>query len=128
MKEKQNSVKLTEFSVPQAEEPMSDQQSPQPFLPRVSMIWFFVVAGAVAAIFGVIRAAEQGRELQAAFLFTALLAGLFGLFSALSFLAAYLMGAVERAVVGQEITPASPFSDGSPPPQIIPPKIVDGSS
>lgn len=107
---------------------MSDDASPQPILPRISMLWFFVVAGLVAVVLAIVRAAEQGRELQAAVVFTGVFVLLFGLLSALSFLVAYLLGSVERAVAGKSETPASPFSDGTPPPQIIPPQAVDGSS
>ncbi len=104
---------------------MSDEPQSQPFLPRVGMIWFFIVASVVAVALGVIRAAEQGRALQAACLLTSLFIALFAIFSVICFLIAYFMGAAERAVVGRVDTPASPFSDGSLPPQIVPPKSVD---
>lgn len=107
---------------------MSDEIQPQPFLPRVGMVWFFIVASVVAVALGIIRAAEQGRAFQAALVFTGLFIALFGLFSVISFLIAFFIGAVERAVVGKIDTPASPFSDGSLPPQIIPPKPVDGNA
>lgn len=107
---------------------MSDEPQAQPFLPRVGMIWFFIAAAIVAVALGVIRAADQGRALQAAVIFTVLFSLLFGCLSALSFLVAYFMGAAERAVAGKVDTPANPFSDGTPPPQIIPPKAVDASA
>ncbi len=107
---------------------MSDEPATQPFLPRVGMIWFFIVASVVAVALAVIRAADQGRALQGALILTTLLVGLFGILSALFFLMAYLMGAVERAVVGKIDLPSSPFSDGSLPPQIVPPKPADGNA
>ncbi len=89
------------------------------------MVWFFIVASLVAVALGIIRAAEQGRAFQAALVLTSVFLALFGLFSVICFLMAYFLGAVERAVVGKSDTPASPFSDGSLPPQIVPPKPVD---
>ncbi len=104
---------------------MLDETRPQPLLPRVSMIWFFIVVTVVAVSLFIIRAAEQGRVLQAALVFTGVFVILTAVFSAASFSLAYVLGAVERAVVGKSDVPTSPFSDGSLPPQVIPSRPVD---
>ncbi len=106
---------------------MMDETQPQPFLPRVSMIWFFIVVTVVAVALVIIRAAEQGRAFQGALVLTGFFLLLLSFFSAASFLVAYALGAVERAVVGKGDLPSSPFSDGALPPQIIPPKHVDAN-
>jgi uncharacterized membrane protein YhaH (DUF805 family) len=106
---------------------MLDEPKQQPFLPRVGMIWFFIAVTIVAIALGVVRAAEQGRALAAAMVFIVIFIGLCGLCSAACFLTAFLLGAVEKAIVGPQETPASPFSDGSLPEQIVPPKPADGT-
>ncbi|MEZ6133353.1 MAG: hypothetical protein R3C53_00445 [Pirellulaceae bacterium] len=45
---------------------MDEPQEPQPLLPRIGMIWFFIVALIVAIALGVIRYAEQGGALATA--------------------------------------------------------------
>lgn len=98
---------------------------PQPFLPRIRMVWFFVVVFVVAATLGIVRSAEQGRALAAALVFTTIFVGLCAFLSGACFTVAYLFGAMERAVTGQQNQPASPFSDDAMPEQIIPPRMVD---
>jgi len=101
------------------------EQERQPFLPRVRMIWFFVIAALVAVALGVTRMAEQGQALAAGLVFAVLfLATFFGL-AALAFAVAYFFGATERAMADAQATPANPFSDGTPPPQLIPPRAND---
>lgn len=99
----------------------------QPLLPRVSMAWFFIAVAIVAIALGVVRTAEQGRALQGALVFTTLFIVIAAILSAGCFLIAFLFGAMERAVAPKQELPASPFSDGSLPPQIIPPRPVDGA-
>lgn len=101
--------------------------SDQPLLPRVGMKWYFVLAAAIAVVLAIVRASGQGRAVQVAIVLTGLMLVLFGIFSALSFLLAYAMGAAERATLDQNQSPASPFSYGSLPPQIIPPQPTDGN-
>ena len=97
----------------------------QPFLPRVSLIWFFVVMTMAAIALFIIRAAEQGQALAAAITFTSLFAVLLCLLSGMCFTIAFFMGAMERAVAAKSERPASPFIDGRMPEQIIPPNTVD---
>ncbi len=103
----------------------SESVEPQPFLPRVRMIWFFVVVSVVAAALAIIRMAEQWQTLVAALLFIAVFLGLLAMFSGACFVVAFLLGAMERAVAGQQEQPVNPFSDGSLPEQIIPPTAVE---
>lgn len=105
----------------------SDAALAQPLLPRVSMAWFFVTVAIVAIALGVVRTAEQGRALQAALVFVTLFFFVTAILSASCFLIAFLFGAMERAVAPKQELPASPFSDGSLPPQIVPPRPVDGA-
>ena len=104
---------------------MLDETSPQPFLPRVRMVWFFVVVTLVAIALAMIGATDQQAALRSALLFTGLFVLLLGAAFAMCFIAAYFMGSLERAIVGKEEVPSSPFSDGSLPPQIIPPKRTE---
>lgn len=99
-----------------------DEDVKQPLLPRVSLIWFFIAITIVAIALGVVRAAEQGRSLSAAMVFSVLFIAIFAVSSSLCFLFAYLIGATEKAIAGGQETPQSPFSDGSLPEQIIPPR------
>lgn len=98
-----------------------DQQG-QPLLPRVSMVWYFVVVVLVAIALFVIRAAEQGQALAAALTFTCVFLLAVALISAACFIVAYLLGAMEKALEGDREKTASPFIDGSYPEQLIPPK------
>ncbi len=104
---------------------MDTEQERQPFLPRVGMIWFFVVAGLVAVALGVIRYAEQGQALAAGLVFCALFLGLFFAIAGGVFTIAYLFGVTEKAIAEAHQTPANPFSDGSPSQQLLPPRHVD---
>lgn len=104
-----------------------EKNEAQPFLPRVGMIWFFVVVTLVALALGVVRLAEQGQALSAAFVFLGLFVMAFALLSGASFLVAYSFGAMERAVAGDQERTASPFIDGRLPEQIIAPKPTDES-
>lgn len=104
---------------------MLDETPSQPFLPRVRMVWFFVLVTVVAITITTIRATGQEAVFRTALIFTGLFALLVGVFFGICFLVAYSMGSLERAIVGKEQRPTSPFSDGSLPPQIIPPQRVD---
>lgn len=106
---------------------MKDEVQSQPFLPRVGMIWFFIVVTIVAVAMGVVRAAEQGRSLAAAMMLTLIFMAICACISSMCFLAAYVLGAIEKALADQPELPANPFSDGSLPEQIIPPNPVDGN-
>lgn len=89
------------------------------------MIWFFVIAALVAVALGVTRMAEQGQALAAGLVFAVLFLAIFFGFAAIAFSVAYFFGATERAMADSHATPASPFSDGTPPPQLIPPRAND---
>lgn len=98
---------------------------PQPLLPRFGMVWFFILVLIVAIALFVIRAADQAQALSAAMVFTVLFAFATLALSGMSFLVAYLFGALEKAVEGEQQRTGSPFIDGSLPEQIIPPKPAD---
>lgn len=104
---------------------MLDETPSQPFLPRVRMVWFFVVVTAVAVALTTIRATDQQAAFRSALIFAGLFVLLVGMLFSVCFLVAYSMGSLERAIVGKDQRPTSPFSDGSLPPQIVPPKRVD---
>lgn len=102
---------------------MAEQQNleSQPFLPRVGMIWFFVIVTLVAVALGVVRSAEQGQSLAAAMVFLTIFVATFALLSGICFVVAFLFGAMEKAVAGEKERLASPFISGQMPEQIIPP-------
>ena len=104
---------------------MLDETPSQPFLPRVRMIWFFVVVTVVAVALTTLRTTDQQAAFRSALIFTGIFLLLVGVLFGVCFLIAYSMGSLERAMVGTDQRPTSPFSDGSLPPQIIPPKRVD---
>ena len=106
---------------------MSDPRSmaEQPFLPRIGLIWFFIVATLTAIALGIVRAADQGQALAAAMGFAALFLMVLAMLSGGAFLVAFMFGAMERAVEGEQEQVANPFIDGSLPEQIIPPRPVD---
>lgn len=109
---------------------MLEQQNdvePQPFLPRVGILWFFVLMTLVAVAMGIVRAAEQGWSLLAALICLVIFVFVFALISCFSFVVAFLFGAMEKAMADDNQETASPFIDGSMPEQIIPPQPVDGS-
>lgn len=97
-----------------------EENGSQPFLPRVRMIWLFVAITVVAIALGVVRAADQGQALAAALVFTGVFLFLFAMFSAISFIASYLFGFVEKNF-GEATETASPFVDGRLPEQMMPP-------
>ena len=103
---------------------MQEEPEKQPFLPRIRMIWFFVIVSLVAIALGIIQAAEQGRALAAGLVFCGLFLALFFAFSGILFLIAFALGATENAIVKTEQVPQSPFIDGSMPDQILPPRNV----
>ncbi len=107
---------------------MLDAPPAQPWLPQVRMVWFFIVVTAVALVIAAVRSVDQGAALTAAFLATGLFVALLALMFSACFLLAYFLGVTERAVVGQSETPASPFSDGNLPPQIVPPYRIDADA
>ncbi len=97
-----------------------EEDVPQPFLPRVRMIWLFVAITVVAIALGIIQAADQGQAFAAALVFTCVFIFLFALFSGTSFLISYLFGFVEKNM-GEATMTSSPFADGRLPEQMIPP-------
>jgi len=97
-----------------------EEDLPQPFLPRVRMIWLFVAITVVAIALGIIQAADQGQAFAAALVFTCIFILLFAIFSGASFLVAYLFGFVEKNL-GESTVASSPFADGRLPEQVIPP-------
>ncbi len=97
-----------------------EEALPQPFLPRVRMIWLFVAITVVAIALGIIRAADQGQSLAAALVFTCVFLFLFAMFSGASFLVSYVFGFVEKNL-GESTLTSSPFADGRLPDQLIPP-------
>ncbi len=94
----------------------------QPLLPRVSMVWYFIVVVLVAIALFIVRAAEQGQALAAALIFTCFFLLAVAFISAACFVVAYLLGAMEKALEGDREQTGSPFIDGSFPEQMIPPK------
>ncbi|QDV27498.1 hypothetical protein [Aureliella helgolandensis] len=103
---------------------LDEVTSPQPWLPKVGMIWFFIVATLVAIALGVVRAAEQGQALATGLAFTGVFVLCFFLLGGLCFGLAYLLGVMEKAITGPAALPQNPFADDSPPAQILPPKSV----
>lgn len=97
-----------------------EEDVPQPFLPRVRMIWLFVAITVVAIALGIIQAADQGQAVAAALVFTCVFIFLFAFFSGASFLVSYLFGFVEKNL-GESTMTSSPFADGRMPEQMIPP-------
>ena len=103
---------------------MVEQPEPekQPFLPRFGMIWFFIVVTLVAIAIGIIQAADQGRAMAAALVFSGVFVLCMILFSSTCFLVAYAFGGIEKAVVQEDLKPKSPFAHDTIPEQIIPPR------
>ena len=102
------------------------EQESQPLLPRIGMVWFFIIAAGVAIASGVIRYAEQGKSLAAAIVFTLLFLVFFFLLCGIFFLVAYALGVSEKALADANPVPASPFSDGTTPSeQLFPPRHTD---
>ncbi|MFK7736384.1 MAG: hypothetical protein AB8B50_10165 [Pirellulaceae bacterium] len=103
----------------------SDFEEQQPLLPRFGMLWFFIAAVVVAIALFIIRAADQGQSFAAAMVFTVLFLAVASLMSGLCFAAAFLLGSLERSVSGEDYKVSSPFSSGSMPEQLVPPKKTD---
>ena len=99
----------------------------QPLLPRFGMAWFFVAILMVAIALFIVRAAEQGQSLAAAMVFTSLFFLVTAFISGSCFIVAFLFGAMERAIEGEQQEVGSPFIDGSLPDQIVPPKPTDSN-
>ncbi len=97
-----------------------EEDVPQPFLPRVRMIWLFVAITVVAIALGIVQAADQGQALAAAFVFTGMFVFLFAFFAGISFLFSYSLGFVEKNF-GESKLVSSPFADGRLPEQQVPP-------
>ncbi|GIW98657.1 MAG: hypothetical protein KatS3mg111_1990 [Pirellulaceae bacterium] len=93
----------------------------QPLLPQVRMIWFFVVTLLIAAGLTLIQVSDRGSALVNALMFTCLFLVAFGTLSALTFVIAFSLGALERAVVPPEERVESPFAHDRLPPQVLPP-------
>ena len=105
---------------------MQEEQEKQPLLPRVGMIWFFIVATLVAVGIGLVRSAEHGKALSVAIASTGGFLLLFFFLSGICFWIAFMFGATERKLFDHE-TPESPFVSDLPPEQIIPPLPRDST-
>jgi ABC-type dipeptide/oligopeptide/nickel transport system permease component len=101
-----------------------EEEVPQPFLPRVRMIWLFVAITVVAIALGIIQAADQGHAFAAALVFTCVFLFLFAMFSGASFLVSYFFGFAEKNLGASTVT-ESPFADGRLPDQQIPPSPTE---
>lgn len=97
-----------------------EAETPQPFLPRVRMVWFFVVVTIVALALGIVQAADQGQAFAAATVAMVGFVFIFGLFSAICFAFTYGFGFLEKNLVSSQST-GNPFADGQLPEQVIPP-------
>ncbi len=104
---------------------MSEEPLEQALLPRVRMVWTFVLITVVAIALGIVRAAEQGEAMAAALTLTLIFLVIYALFSAIFFCCAFFFGSMEQLIEGTQDDVASPFSDGTLPEQIIPPKQVE---
>ncbi|MFN3191685.1 MAG: hypothetical protein ACE361_14335 [Aureliella sp.] len=104
-------------------EPDSDLQ--QPLLPRFGMLWFFVAVVLVAIALFIVRAADQGQALAATIVFTVCFLCIMAFVSGMCFVVAFLFGAVERAVEGEQNKVESPFIDGKLPKQQVRPLPED---
>ena len=102
-----------------------DNIEPQPLLPRVGMVWFFITVLLVAVAMFVVRSAEQGQALSAAMVFTLVFLAATAIFWGCAFVVAFLLGALEKAVEGDQQRVGSPFIDGTLPDQIVPPKASE---
>jgi hypothetical protein len=100
------------------------EETQQPWLPRVRMIWYFVAVAVVAFALGIIQAADQGQALAAAFVFTILFIAVFALFASGCFLFTYFFGFLEKTL-GDAPTLANPFADGQLPDQLVPPRPTE---
>lgn len=94
----------------------------QPFLPRFGMIWFFIVVTLVAIAIGIVQAADQGRSMAAAIVFSGVFVLALLIFSAGCFFTAYVFGAIEKTIVEDDLKTKSPFAHDTLPEQIIPPR------
>jgi hypothetical protein len=102
---------------------IESEQQPQPFLPRVGMVWFFVIAAMVALALGVVRYAEQGQALAAAAVLLVAFLIFFFLLSAIFFVVTFMFGVTLKGLSEKNELPSNPFSDGSTPPeQLFPPR------
>ena len=104
---------------------MESPETPQPLMPRISMIWYFVVATLIAILAMIIMRAESRQPLAVAIVFTGMLLLFFLLIGGGAFLIAFAVGATEKMIAPKQTTPESPFIDGRLPPQIIPPKPME---
>lgn len=89
------------------------------------MVWFFIVVTIVAIALFVVRAADQGRALAVAMVFSVIFFGCLALLSGITFGVAFLFGAIEKILLGPQEQTASPFISDRPPEQIIPPQSID---
>ena len=101
------------------------QTEEQPLLPRIKMVWFFVIVTLLAVALGIVRATEQWRALVETLVVITVFALVFCVLSGSCFFVAYLFGAMERAFAGGDAEkPSNPFIDGTPPAQILPPRAT----
>lgn len=100
---------------------------PQPLLPRFSTLWFFIAAVLVAIQLYIIRAAEQGQALAFASVYILAFGLVVAFLAGGCFMVSFLLGATELAIKGANEEVSSPFIDGSPPEQIIPPNHTEST-
>ena len=89
------------------------------------MLWFFIAVVLVAIALFIVRAADQGQALAATIVFTVCFLAITAFVSGICFVAAFLFGAVERAVEGEQHKIESPFIDGQLPKQQVAPLPED---
>jgi hypothetical protein len=95
----------------------------QPWIPRYSMRWYFIIVTAVALLVTIVY--RSGNPVAWTFTLCMILAAIamFLLLSAVCFLAAYSFGNLKDSLFRSELQTQSPFAHETMPPQIIPPQI-----
>lgn len=97
----------------------------QPWLPRVRMIWLFVLVTAMAILLLVIRSASDGASVAFAAVFLGAFLLMLTLVCATTFLAAYALGRLERNWIDEPTKVSSPFAYNQLPEQIVPPVPIE---
>ena len=102
-----------------------DLVEPQPLLPRFPMIWFFSLVVLVAIALFIVRSAEQGDAFAKALIGIVVFLAAVCIFSSLSFLFAFLFGALGKAIEGSDRQLGNPFVDETMPDQLVQPRPTD---
>jgi CHASE2 domain-containing sensor protein len=100
---------------------MSEPLATQPLLPRISMRWYFILVVLVAGFLTWLTRSEYQQSLVVVVVLLALATMCFLTMSAVCFLLAYSIGAMEKLSRKPEDQLQSPFAHEAMPPQIIPP-------